>query len=122
MKSNKTNGTPADSIIARGVELSGDMLFKGSLEVDGKVSGSLTSQDGSLMIEQGGEVDAQVDVAVCIIRGAFKGNVKAKSRVEVYRGARVDGEISTPVLLVEEGAQCNAAIMMAQQAKAKGQA
>jgi len=97
-------------------------LFNGSLLVGGKITGSVTSQGGSLTVEQSGEIDAQVDVSVCIIRGVFKGNVKAKSRVEVYKSAQVHGEIATPVLLVEEGAQCNAAIMMAQQARAKGQA
>jgi cytoskeletal protein CcmA (bactofilin family) len=123
MKSSKnTNGTTPDSFVSKGVEISGDMLFSGILQVDGKVVGTLTSAEGSLMIEQTGEVDAQVDVAICVIRGRFKGNVKAKSRVEVYKTATVDGEIATPVLLIEEGAQCNAAIIMAQKAQAKGQA
>jgi cytoskeletal protein CcmA (bactofilin family) len=112
----------ADSRIAKGVEVSGELSFKGSLDVAGKLKGTVVAHDGALKIETGGEVDAQVDVGVCIIRGAFKGNVKAKSRVEVYKTAKVNGEIATPVLLVEEGAECNAAIMMAEQAKAKGQA
>jgi len=112
----------AGSRIGKGVEVSGDLSFAGSLDVAGKVSGTVVAHDGTLVIEQGGEVDAQIDVGVCIIRGLLRGNVKAKSRVEVYKSARVDGEIATPVLLVEEGAECNAAIMMAQQAKSKGQA
>ena len=121
MKAMKTNGSSSDSIIGRGVEVTGDLLFAADLLVAGKVTGTLTSHDGSLTIEPQGEVDAQVDVGVCIIRGVFRGNVKAKSRVEVYKSARVSGEIATPVLLVEEGAECNAAIMMAPQAMAKGQ-
>jgi len=122
MKSSNVNGSNADSLIAKGVEVNGDLLFRGNLEVNGKITGSISSQEGSMTIDRNGEVDAQIDVAVCIIRGVLRGNVKAKSRVEVYKTAKVDGEIATPVLLVEEGAQCNAAVMMAEQAKAKGQA
>jgi cytoskeletal protein CcmA (bactofilin family) len=122
MKSNNTEVASVDSRIGKGVEVSGDLTFSGSLDVAGRVKGTVIAHEGSLMIEQSGEVDAQVDVGVCVIRGAFSGNVKAKSRVEVYKTAKVNGEIATPVLLVEEGAECNAAIMMAQQAKAKGQA
>ncbi|HMG32863.1 MAG TPA: polymer-forming cytoskeletal protein [Blastocatellia bacterium] len=121
MKPMKTNGSSSDSIIGRGVEVTGDLLFAGELQVSGKVTGTLTSQDGTLIIEATGEVDAQVDVSVCVIRGKFRGNVKAKSRIEVYKSARVGGEVATPVLLIEEGAECNAAIMMASQAMAKGQ-
>jgi cytoskeletal protein CcmA (bactofilin family) len=120
MKNTGSNG--GDSRVGRGVEVSGEISFNGSLEVAGKIKGTLISQDGSLVIEQGGDVDAQVDVAVCIIRGIFHGNIMAKSRVEVYKTAQLNGEVATPVLLVEEGAKCNVAIMMSEQAKAKGHA
>jgi cytoskeletal protein CcmA (bactofilin family) len=47
-----------------------------------------------------------------VIRGALTGNVNARSRVEIYKTARVQGDISTPVLLVEEGAMLSGAITM----------
>lgn len=121
MKTSNAEVNNADSRIGKGVEVNGDVSFAGSLDVGGKVKGTVVAHEGTLVIEQGGEVDAQIDVGICVIRGIFRGNIKAKSRVEVYKSAKVDGEIATPVLLVEEGAECNAAIMMAQQAKAKGQ-
>jgi len=43
--------------------------------------------------------------------------VSAKSRVEIYRTARVEGDINTPLLLVEEGAQLSGAIQMGQMGK-----
>jgi len=98
--------------ISRGVEVSGDVLFADALQVDGKVTGKLMSESGSLMIEQTGDIQADVDVGVCVIRGALTGNVNARSRVEIYKTARVQGDISTPVLLVEEGAMLSGAITM----------
>lgn len=102
--------------ISRGVQVSGDVLFADALQVDGKVIGKLTSESGSLYIEPTGEVHAEVDVGICVIRGSVRGNVTAKSRVEVYKTARVEGDISTPVLLVEEGALLRGAIRMGKEA------
>lgn len=102
--------------ISRGVEVSGDVLFADSLQVDGKVNGRLISETGTLSIEQTGEVQADVDVGVCVIRGAIRGNTIARSRVEIYKSARVQGDITSPVLLVEEGALLTGAITMARDA------
>jgi len=103
--------------ISRGVEVSGEVLFADALQVEGKVTGKLVSESGSLMIEQTGDIQADVDVGVCVIRGVLQGNVNAKSRVEVYKTARVQGDITTPVLLVEEGAMLSGAITMGKEAE-----
>jgi cytoskeletal protein CcmA (bactofilin family) len=102
--------------ISRGVEVSGDILFADALQVSGKVTGKVISESGSLVIEQAGEVQADVDVGICVIRGALRGNVNGKSRVEIYKTARVHGDITSPVLLVEEGALLSGAITMTKEA------
>ena len=117
MKPFKANGEDSgQGRISRGVEVSGDVLFADALQVDGKVTGKLISESGSLMIEQTGDIRADVDVGVCVIRGALHGNVNARSRVEIYKTARVQGDITTPVLLVEEGALLSGAITMGKEA------
>lgn len=117
MKAFKGNGEDSrQGRISRGVEVSGEVLFADALQVDGKVTGKLISESGSLMIEQTGDIQADVDVGVCVIRGALHGNVNARSRVEIYKTARVQGDITTPVLLVEEGAMLSGAITMGNEA------
>jgi len=113
MKAFKAEGEDSgQGRISRGVEITGDVIFADALQVDGKIIGKVVSESGTLAIEQTGDVQADIDVGVCVIRGAVRGNVSAKSRVEIYRTARVEGDISTPVLLVEEGAQLSGAIQM----------
>lgn len=117
MKAFKGNGEDSrQGRISRGVEVSGEVLFADALQVDGKVTGKLISESGSLMIEQTSDIQADVDVGVCVIRGALHGNVNARSRVEIYKTARVQGDITTPVLLVEEGAMLSGAITMGNEA------
>ncbi len=117
MKNVKGNGEHSgQGRISRSVEVSGDVRFAGALQVEGRLIGEVISESGSLIIEQAGDVQAQVDVGVCVIRGAFRGNVNARSRVEICKTARVQGDITTPVLLVEEGALLNGAITMGKEA------
>lgn len=121
MKQFKANGEDSgQGRISRGVEVSGDVLFADALQVDGKVTGKLISESGTLVIEQAGEIQADIDVGVCVIRGTLRGNVKAKSRVEIYKTGRVQGDIHTPVLLVEEGATLSGSITMGVEAGLQG--
>lgn len=113
MKAFKANGEESSQgRIGRGVEVSGDILFTGLLQIDGKVTGRLVSENGTLIIEQPGEVNADVEVAVCVIRGAINGNLSIRSRVEVSKTGRIQGDIKTPVLIVEEGALLRGSVLM----------
>jgi cytoskeletal protein CcmA (bactofilin family) len=117
MKGFRSDGEDSgEGRISRGVEVSGDILFADALHVNGKVTGKVISESGCLVIEQAGEVQADVDVGICVIRGALRGNVNGKSRVEIYKTARVQGDITSPVLLVEEGALLSGAITMTKEA------
>jgi cytoskeletal protein CcmA (bactofilin family) len=85
-------------------ELDGELSFKDLLRVNGHISGIVTSERGTLIIDEGATVDAQVDVGVAIISGVVNGDVVARERVEVGRGAVINGNISTPLLSIKPGA------------------
>lgn len=102
--------------IGRGIEVSGDIIFADRLQIDGKVSGKLSSESGTLVIGEMGTVEAQLDVGICVIQGTLQGNLIARSKVEIRKTGRVHGDLITPVLLVEEGAVFNGAIKMGQEA------
>ena len=110
------NGNSDFGWIGRGIEVTGDIIFSDRLQVDGKVSGKLSSESGTLMIGEMGTVEAQLDVGICVIQGTLHGNLIARSKVEIRKSGRVHGDLITPVLLVEEGAVFNGAIKMGQEA------
>jgi cytoskeletal protein CcmA (bactofilin family) len=101
--------------IGRGIEVKGDITFADRLQVDGKSTGKLTSESGTLIIGESGQLEAQIDVGVCVIHGEVRGNIIARSKLEIRRTGRVYGDVVTPVLLVEEGAVFNGAIRMSQE-------
>ena len=106
----------AFGLIGKGVEVSGDIVFSDGLRVEGRVSGSVVSEGGTLIVEQAARIEARIEVGICIISGILEGNLSAKNRVEVHKTARVRGDITTPVLLVEEGAVVNGNVGMSSQA------
>lgn len=102
--------------IGRGIEVKGDITFADRLQVDGKTNGKLTSDSGTLIVGESGQIEAQIDVGVCVVHGSVQGNLIARSKLEIRRTGRVHGDVITPVLLVEEGAVFNGAIRMSQEA------
>jgi cytoskeletal protein CcmA (bactofilin family) len=105
--------------IGRGIEVKGDIAFADRLQIDGKIDGKLTSDSGTLIVGETGQVEAHIDVGVCVVHGAIQGNLVARSKLEIRKTGRVHGDVITPVLLVEEGAVFNGAIRMSQEAGAR---
>jgi cytoskeletal protein CcmA (bactofilin family) len=90
--------------VGAGTVVSGDAEFKGMLRIDGRFTGRVRSEKGSLIVSAGGVVEANVEVASAKINGTVNGDITATSRLEFGRSARVRGNIQTPALVVEEGA------------------
>lgn len=90
--------------VGTGTVLTGEASFRGMLRVDGHVTGRVSSEDGTLIIGTGGQVDADIEVAIATINGTVNGDVIARQRLELGRAAHVNGNIQTPTLMVEQGA------------------
>lgn len=90
--------------VGNGTMLTGDTHFQAMLRVDGHLTGSVSSDSGTLIIGSSGQVDANVNVAAAMINGAVNGDIIATERLELGRSARVIGNIQTPKLVIEEGA------------------
>ena len=111
--------SPDYGLIGQGIKVSGDINFADQLQVEGNVVGKITSPGGTLVIGETGELEAQIDVGICVIHGSLYGDLIAKNRVEIRKTGKVHGDVVTPVLLVEEGAVFNGAIKMGQEASAR---
>ncbi|MCP9493924.1 MAG: polymer-forming cytoskeletal protein [Pyrinomonadaceae bacterium MAG19_C2-C3] len=90
--------------VGGGTTVSGELTFKAMLRVDGHLAGRVASQDGTLIVSAGGQLDADVEVAVAQINGTVNGDVVATKRIELGRVAKIYGNIQTPALVVEQGA------------------
>jgi cytoskeletal protein CcmA (bactofilin family) len=90
------------TLLGRGSEFEGKLSFEGTVRVDGKLSGEIFTDD-TLIIGEGAEVSAEINVGAIIIEGTVHGNIHAKRSVEIRTPGRVRGNIATPSLFVEKG-------------------
>ncbi|HWS85422.1 MAG TPA: polymer-forming cytoskeletal protein [Pyrinomonadaceae bacterium] len=90
--------------VGAGTSVTGDAEFKGMLRIDGRFTGRVRSEKGSLIVSAGGVVEANIEVASAKINGTVRGDITATGRVEFGRSARVYGNIQTPALVIEDGA------------------
>ena len=103
--------------VGAGTVVSGDAEFKGMLRIDGRFTGRVRSEKGSLIVSAGGVVEADIEVASAKINGTVNGDITATGRVEFGRSARVRGNIQTPALVIEEGAVFEGSCRMQPQPK-----
>jgi cytoskeletal protein CcmA (bactofilin family) len=105
--------------VGNGTTLTGEANFKGMLRVDGTLSGRVSSQDGTLIVSTGGQVDANIEVSVAQIYGTVNGDITASKRIELGRVAKVTGNIQAPALVIEQGALFEGSCRMQQQRDAQ---
>jgi cytoskeletal protein CcmA (bactofilin family) len=101
--------------VGAGTSVTGEATFKAMLRIDGHFSGRITSSSGSLMVGAGGLVDANVEVAVATIHGVVNGDIVAGQRIELGRAGKLNGNIQTPSLVIEQGGVFEGSCKMVQQ-------
>ena len=99
------------AFLGPGSQFEGKLVFNEIVRLDGAFRGEITSHD-TLIVGDSADIQADVQVGTLILSGRFKGNVKAKTRVELRSPAQVDGTVETPALSVEEGVILNGTITM----------
>lgn len=99
------------SALGHGTVVQGKLSFETSVRMDGKLSGEIVSTR-AVIVGRTGDIEAEVEVATLIVIGKVRGNVRATERVEILAGGEVQGSVTTPVLLVEEGSVLNGTCTM----------
>jgi cytoskeletal protein CcmA (bactofilin family) len=101
--------------VGSGTNVTGEATFKSLLRIDGHFSGRVTSPTGTLIVGAGGQVDANVEVAVATIQGIVNGDVIATQRIELGRAGKLNGNIQSPSLVIEQGGVFEGSCKMIQQ-------
>src|ERR1043165_1795273 len=104
--------------VGGGTVVTGEANFKAMMRVDGHLSGRVSSSSGTLIVGANGKVDANIEVAVAVIHGTINGDIIATQRLELGRAAKVNGNIQTPSLIIEQGAIFEGTCKMLQMSQA----
>jgi cytoskeletal protein CcmA (bactofilin family) len=108
--------------VGGGTVVTGEANFKAMMRIDGHMSGRVSSSSGTLIVGANGKVDANIEVAVAVIHGTINGDIIATQRLELGRAAKVNGNIQTPSLIIEQGAVFEGSCKMLQMTAAADKA
>lgn len=115
------------TIVGVGARLEGNVVSAGSLRIDGQVKGQINA-DGDVALSPQSQVEADIRAQNVSVAGRFRGNVVVKGKAQIARGGRVDGNITSKTLVIEEGAVFHGQSIMdagatsSSQSQASGQA
>jgi cytoskeletal protein CcmA (bactofilin family) len=93
---------PDDSVIAHDDHFEGTFTSRGTVRVEGSVSGRIEAV--RVRIQEGARVEADVIVDEAIIAGEFTGNLTCRQRLEARPTGRISGHVETFKLMLHEGA------------------
>ncbi len=99
------DATEITALLGRGTRFEGKLHFEGRVRIDGYFKGEIRSDD-TLVIGDGAEVHAAIDVATVIVRGGVvHGNIRAKAALEIHAPAKLVGDIHSPSLFIDRGVE-----------------
>jgi cytoskeletal protein CcmA (bactofilin family) len=82
----------------------GEISGEEDLLVDGSVDGRIELGDRNLTIGTTAKVMADIIAGDVVVYGEVSGNVRARGRIEVKKEGSVTGDLTTPQILIEDGA------------------
>ncbi|HXV35571.1 MAG TPA: polymer-forming cytoskeletal protein [Myxococcota bacterium] len=87
------------------VALKGELSSAEDLVICGRFEGTIKVRDHSLTIGPDADVRADIVGKIVIVQGRVKGQISASEKIHLYESASVEGEITSPKLVIVDGAR-----------------
>jgi len=98
------------TLVAEGVEITGDIAFAGGMRIDGGVHGDVTGRKSDaktpslLVLSAKGHIEGSIRCGDAVINGTVVGDLDVEHRLELQSDARVTGTIRYRQLQMDVGA------------------
>lgn len=92
------------TLLAKGVELKGEIKVEGTVRIDGRLEGDVHTK-GEVIVGEDGIVKGTISAGSLVSSGRIKATVTATGKVQLLKTAILIGEVHCPVVAMEEGAK-----------------
>ncbi len=99
-------------MIGAKVKVNGDIISSEDLLVEGEVSGTITLKDNELVVGSSGRVQANVNAKTVRIEGEVRGDIEGGERVVICASGNVEGNVTAPRVMLEDGGRFKGSIDM----------
>lgn len=116
-RSEASGRDPSDvvSVVGPGMEIVGDVKSDGTVRVEGRVEGSVKAAK-SVVIGRDGVVAGDIETQDVVVAGRVAGTITAESRVELQESCRVEGDIRSRRIKLDEGGRVEGRLHMGAEA------
>ncbi len=91
------------TFIGSDANFEGTIEFQGTIRVDGRVKGKISSEGGTLIVGEKAVVNADITAGAVIVMGELNGTIDANERIEVYPPGRLGGNVLAAVISIKPG-------------------
>jgi cytoskeletal protein CcmA (bactofilin family) len=105
---------PLDQVqtfLDEGCDLSGQLRFKDSVQIDGKIDGEIECGK-TMVIGAAADIRASISAECVVISGDVTGDIAALRKITLHKTAHVTGDMRTAGIVIEEGARFKGSIVI----------
>jgi cytoskeletal protein CcmA (bactofilin family) len=92
------------TLLAKGVELRGEIKVDGTVRIDGRLEGEVHTK-GEIIVGEDGMVKGTIFAGTLISSGRIKATVTATERIQLLKTSVLIGEVHCPMMTMEDGAK-----------------
>lgn len=111
-------GSREEAIIGPSITIRGDVTGDEDLTIQGRIEGTVTLKQHNVAVGPDGKVDASIHARMVTVEGEVKGDLHGQEQVVLRKTARVQGNIQSPRVTLEDGARFRGGIDMGESAAA----
>jgi len=100
--------------IGRSISIHGEVTGDEDLLIQGRVEGSVELRQQAITVGQDGRVTAAISGRIIIVEGQVEGDLKAEEQIILKASAKVQGDITSPRVVLEDGAVFSGGVDMGQ--------
>lgn len=113
-KKNNQFAKGGHTLFDRALEITGTVVFGGTLDVEGKVIGDICAAEGAdalVRVFDKGRVEGEIRAPKVIINGRVTGDVYSSKHLELASNAVVNGNVHYSVIEMVKGAEVNGSLI-----------
>src|SRR5229473_7282411 len=110
----------ATSRLGSSLYLKGEIVGNEDLYIEGTVEGLVQLNERKVTIGATAKLTADIIAGEVIVYGSVKGNVRGKGKIEIKKDGSVSGDLTTPQIIIEDGAYFKGSIETEKSAEKEG--
>jgi cytoskeletal protein CcmA (bactofilin family) len=107
------NSSNVTTLISKATEITGDIHFSGTLEIEGRIFGNIYADDdssASVRVRETGLVKGDIQSPMIVINGLVEGDVYSSHHIELAAKARVTGNVHYHLIEMVMGSEVNGSL------------